>query len=137
MRRKNGIITGAALFFSCLILWAGAGAGLAQSVQILNLSPHQARIQASGFITTSPLPSWGSIVGTRDEGVNVAQGEVVYLLMEREKEAKPGDRFLIARLGPTVTHPLTKKAVGIQVLILGEVSRPRSTSPRTPSTVAI
>ena len=79
------------------------------------------RIQSSGYITLRPLPSWGSIVGTKDSVVNLSTGEVVYLKIESGKEVKPGDRFSVARMSKEVFHPVTKKKIGWLVLIPGEL----------------
>lgn len=79
------------------------------------------RIQSSGYLTLKPLPSWGSIVGTKDSVVNLSTGEVVYLKIDSGKEVKPGDRFSVARLSKEITHPVTKKKIGRLVLIPGEL----------------
>jgi len=80
------------------------------------------RIQSSGFITSRPLQSWGSIVGTKDPVVILSEGEVVYLEIESGKEVKPGDRFFVARMSKVVSHPVTKKKIGQLVLIPGELT---------------
>lgn len=96
----------------------------AQLSEALDLGKPELRdlIKASGFITVKPIPSWGSIIGSKDAADNLTEGEVVYLRLERGKEVKPGDRFSIVRQGEVVTHPVTKKKLGHIVLVPGELT---------------
>jgi len=107
-----------------LFVFIGPSESNAQSNQALDLSTKRLRdrIQASGFITSKPLPFWGSIVGTKDASVNLSEGEVVYLKLEPGRNVQPGDQFFIARVGKAVTHPATKKKLGHLVLMPGELT---------------
>lgn len=107
-----------------ILICGGFPESSAQPNQALELAKPELRdmIRASGFITARPIPSWGSIIGTKDAAVNLTEGEVVYLQLEREKEVQPGDQFSIVRLGKAVTHPLTKKNLGRRVLVPGELT---------------
>lgn len=77
--------------------------------------------QSAGFITSKPIPSWGTIVGTQDTVVNLSKGEVVYVQLEAGKNVKPGDRFTLLQVGPTIDHPLTGEEMGRLVTNPGEL----------------
>jgi hypothetical protein len=80
------------------------------------------RIQASGYITSKPIPSWGTIVRSKEGAANLSEGEIVYIHLELGKEVQAGDRFSIVRLGTPVTHPVTKKKLGFLVSVPGELT---------------
>ncbi len=107
MRRSNMVLTVGLVFLLSLALFGESTRSYAQS---------------AGFITSKPIPSWGTIVGTQDTVVNLSQGEVVYVQLEPGKSVKPGDRFAILRLGETVTHPVTGEEMGQLVTNPGELS---------------
>jgi len=107
-----------------ILICGGVPESNAQTDQTLNLGRPGLRdlIRASGFITAKPIPSWGAIIGSKDSAVNLTEGEVVYVQLERGKEVQPGDRFSIVREGEAVTHPVTKKNFGNLVLVPGELT---------------
>jgi len=107
-----------------ILICGGFPESNAQPNEALDLGKPELRdsIQASGYITAKPIPSWGSIIGSKDAAVNLTEGEVVYLQLERGKEVKLGDRFCIVRQGEAVTHPVTKRKLGHLVLIPGELT---------------
>lgn len=107
-----------------ILIGGGFPESSAQPNQALDLAKPELRdiIRASGFITAKPLPSWGSITATKEAALNLTEGEVVYLQLERGKNVQPGDRFSIVRLGKAVTHPLTKKNLGHRVMVPGELT---------------
>ena len=106
-----------------ILICGGVPESNAQTNQVLDLNKPALRdlIRASGFITAKPIPSWGSIIGSKDAAVNLTEGEVVYVKLEPGKEAQPGDRFAIVRKAKAVTHPVTKKKLGNMVLVPGEL----------------
>ena len=77
--------------------------------------------QSASFITSKPIPSWGTIVGTQDKVVNLSKGEVVYVQLEPGKTVKPGDRFTLLQVGQTMNHPLTGEEMGRLVTNPGEL----------------
>ena len=77
--------------------------------------------QSAGFITSKPISSWGTIVGTKDTVVNLSKGEVVYVQLQPGKAIKPGDRFTVLQLGQTIIHPVTKEEIGQLVTQPGEL----------------
>ena len=119
---KMTLSVGLALLLG-LCIFGGFQESYAQSNQASGLAKSglRDRIQSGGYITLRPLPSWGSIVGTKNSVVNLSAGEVVYLKIESGKEVKPGDRFSVARMSKEVSHPVTKKIFGRLVLIPGEL----------------
>ncbi len=95
----------------------------AQSVQILDLSPEKTRdrVYASGSIMTQPPPSWGRIVGTKNEAENLTSGEVIFIKLDPGKNVKPGDRFDIGHMKASIAHPVTKKWMGYVVVVPAEI----------------
>ncbi len=77
--------------------------------------------QSAGFITSKPIPSWGTIVGTQDKVVNLSKGEVVYVQLQPGRTVKPGDRFTLLQVGQTLNHPLTGEEMGQLVTNPGEL----------------
>ncbi len=121
--RRIGCTMGAGLVVLWSFLFFGmVQEGKAQTERTGDLSAARALFQSSGYLTATPLPSWGSIVGTKDGSVNLSQGEIVYLHMQPGREVKPGDLFTIARWGKEVTHPLTHKKMGRLVQFAGELT---------------
>jgi hypothetical protein len=120
---KMTLIAGLVIILS-LLIGGGFSESIAQSTQTLDLSKPKLRdrIQSAGSITSKPIPSWGSIVGSKDDAVNLTEGEGIYLKLEPGKQVLPGDRFSIVRLGEVITHPVTKKIIGNLVWIPGELT---------------
>ncbi len=114
-------VVGAAVILLGLFLFSNIPESRAQSSSVLDLTKVRDRIRGTGFITSKPLPSWGSIVGTKDTAVHLTEGEVVYLRLWAGKAATVGDRFTIMHVGDPVSHPLTRKALGNMVTISGEL----------------
>ena len=101
----------------------GFSLGHAQSVQTLDFSDRVVRdqVRASGFIATGPVPSLGSLQGSRDERGNLSEGNLVYIKLEPGQSVKAGDRYYLARWGEEVTHPATKQKMGNIVRVAGTV----------------
>lgn len=97
--------------------------GAAQTVA--SLEPRDAKlrdtVQYTSFITAKPIPSWGSILGTKDASVHLSEGEIVYIEVESTRDVRAGDRFTILHPAQEVIHPLTKKKMGRLVVVSGEV----------------
>jgi hypothetical protein len=120
--KKISLRTGLAIL-SILLIIGGFSESNAQSDQTLDLSKPlvRDRIQASGYITSKPIPSWGTIAASKDAEVSLTEGEVVFIRLEPGKEVQAGDRFAIVRLGRPVTHPVTGQKLGHLVLMPGEL----------------
>ncbi len=120
---KMALIAGMGILWS-VVFFAPIPEGNAQSKQVLDLSKNRLRdrIQSCGFITTKPIASLGSIVGTKDAAVTLSAGEMVYLRLEPGKDIKAGDRFSVAHLGREIFHPVTKKKIGQLVLLPGKLT---------------
>jgi hypothetical protein len=106
-----------------LALFGESTKGYAQSSQALDPSKQKycCPAQSAGFITPKPIPSWGTIVGTKDAVVNLSKGEVVYVLLQPGKAVKPGDHFTILQPGQTIIHTITKEEIGQLVTNPGEL----------------
>ena len=117
MQWKKMTLSAALAIFSIPFVMGGFSESNAQSTQSFDFSQTRIRdrIQASGYITSKPISSWGTILRSKEGTANLTEGEVVYIRLERGKEVQAGDRFSIVRLGRRVTHPVTKKKLGFQV----------------------
>jgi hypothetical protein len=106
-----------------LLIFGESTESRAQSGQALEPSQQKLRdqMQSVGFITSKPIPSWGTIVGNENAVVNLSKGEVVYIHLQPGKEVKPGDRFTIMHLGQAITHPITKEKIGHLVVSPGKL----------------
>lgn len=95
----------------------------AQTVAALDLQDSKLRekVQYTSFIASKPLPSWGTIVGTKDAAVNLSEAEIVYIQVESARDVKAGDRFAILHRAQEVTHPQTQKKVGHLMVVSGEL----------------
>ena len=123
MEWKKITMSAGLVILSTLLIMGGFSESKAQSSKSLDLSQPRIRdrIQASGYITSKPVPSWGKIIGSREGVANLAEGEVVFIQLEPGKEVQVGDRFSIVRLGKQVTHPVTGQNLGSLVLMPGEL----------------
>lgn len=123
MKWKKITSSAGLVILSTLLIMGGFSESKAQSSKSLDLSQPRIRdrIQASGYITSKPVPSWGKIIGTKEGVDNLAEGEVVYIRLEPGKEVQIGDRFSIVRLGEPVIHPVTRRKLGTLVLMPGEL----------------
>jgi hypothetical protein len=111
---------GLAVFFVAGVLLSNS---FAQNVQVIDLSSQNLRdrLYASGFIAAQPVPSWGKIVGTKNQVFNLSAGEIVFIKMDSGKTVKPGDRFAIGHVAKEVFFPGAKKKMGDLVLVPGEI----------------
>lgn len=124
MQWKKITLSVGLVILSTLLIIGAFPESNAQSNQILDLSKPRLRdrIQASGYMTSKPIPSWGTIIASKDAGVNLTEGEVVFIRLEPGKEVQVADRFAIVRLGKPVNHPVTKHKIGHLVLMPGELT---------------
>jgi len=124
MQWKKITLSAALAILSILFIMGGLSESNAQPNQSVDLSQTRIRerIQASGYITSKPIPSWGIIIRSKEGAANLTEGEVVYIQLEPGKEVQAGDRFSVVRLGSPVTHPVTGQKLGLLVLAPGELT---------------
>jgi hypothetical protein len=122
MLAKKFILGSGTAVLTVLFLGIFLSASFAQTNSSMELS-HTMRnhIQASGFVTAKPMPFWGTLSGTKEQVVNLSQGEICFVQMVPGKEVKPGDRLAIGRIGNKVIHPVTKTTLGWHVMFPGEL----------------
>ena len=119
-RQKFFWSAGLGVFFAVGILFSFSAA---QDVQVLDLSSQSLRdrLYASGFVTAQPVPSWGKIVGTKNQVFNLSSGEFIFIKLDPGKTVKPGDRFAIGHVAREVFFPGAKKKMGDLVTVPGEI----------------
>jgi hypothetical protein len=124
MQWKKITLSAALVILSIPFVIGGFSESNAQSNQSVDLSQPRIldRIQASGYIASKPIPSWGTIIRSKEGAANLVEGEVVYIRLELGKEVQVGDRFSIVRLGKPVIHPVTQQNLGLLVLAPGELT---------------
>ena len=124
MQWKKITLSAVLALLSISFIMGGLSESNAQPTQSFDLSQTKIRerIQASGYITSKPIPSWGTIIRSKEGAANLTEGEVVYIQLEPGKEVQVGDRFSIVRLGKRVTHPVTGRKLGLLVLAPGELT---------------
>ncbi len=107
----------------CLLIIFFMGSAVESGAQS-NTPPPAKMSQAQGnaFISSRPLPSWGSITGSKDSAVNLTEGEIIYVRLGAGKEGKAGDRFTIVHAGKKMTHPVTDRKLGRAIMICGELT---------------
>jgi hypothetical protein len=122
MLAKKIILSSGRAILAVIFLGSLLSASFAQTNPVLDLSYiTRSHIQASGFVTSKPMPFWGTITGTKEMVVNLSQGEICFIQMMPGKEVKPGDRLAIGRFGDLVIHPVTKTTLGSHVMFPGEL----------------
>jgi len=119
-RQKLFWSVGLTVFFVAGILFSHSAA---QNVQVLDLSSQKLRdrLYASGFITGQTIPSWGKIVGTKNQAFNLSAGEFIFIKPEPGKVLRVGNRFMIGHVGKEVFLPGEKKKIGDLVAVPGEI----------------
>ena len=123
MKRKKRTLNAGLILLISAWVFTGVSLGHAQSVQTLDFSDRIVRdqVRSSGFIATAPVPSLGSLQGSRDERGNLSETDLVYIKLHPGQVVKPGDRYYLARWGEEVTHPATKQKMGNIVRVAGIV----------------
>ncbi|MCX5868120.1 MAG: LysM domain-containing protein [Proteobacteria bacterium] len=82
---------------------------------------YYAKVTNHGFISPGELGKMGLIVESAEEKILLSAGDVVYTNLGDASGVKVGDRFSILEQGEKVFHPKTKKLIGYQVEILGDL----------------
>jgi hypothetical protein len=122
MLAKKLFLSSGFVILTVLFLGGLLSVSFAQTNAALDLpSVVRNKVQASGFITSKPMPFWGTITGTKEILRDLSQGEICFIQMVPGKEVKAGDRLAIGRFGDLVTHPVDKKAIGHHVMFPGEL----------------
>ncbi len=79
-------------------------------------------VYCSGFITQNfKMPHLTILSSQRAETAGWAKGDVVYLNEGKAEGHQPGDKLMVLRVGQTVSHPVTGKAIGTYVKRTGAV----------------
>jgi hypothetical protein len=123
MKRKKRTLNAGLILLVTAWVFIGVSPVHGQSVQTLDFSDRIVRdqVRSSGFIATAPVPSLGSLQGSRDERGNLSETDLVYIKLEPGQMVKPGDRYYLARWGEEVAHPVTKQKMGNIVRVAGMV----------------
>jgi hypothetical protein len=79
-------------------------------------------VKSIGFLSTQKVEPWGWILSGEAERVVVAEGDIIYVSIKRERDIKPGSQFTIYKESRLVKHPLSEKPSGYVISFLGRVS---------------
>lgn len=78
-------------------------------------------IDRAGFIRGKAVRGFGEILGSVKHKDLISIGDTIYIHSYEGTESKVGDKFTVFRTYKSLKHPLQKKKVGVQHLILGAV----------------
>jgi len=76
---------------------------------------------ARAFISDEEIASLGTLVDAGDNRIMLADLTEVFLDLDDLASVRPGDVFELIDLGPQISHPVSQKILGYQVLHLGTV----------------
>ncbi|OGR10663.1 MAG: hypothetical protein A2341_18415 [Deltaproteobacteria bacterium RIFOXYB12_FULL_58_9] len=74
------------------------------------------------FVTPKELAEAGTLTNGRDDKMLFATGDTVYLSFPKDKQPKPGERYMIYRTLGRVVHPRTKEPYGFMTQVTGFAS---------------
>jgi hypothetical protein len=76
-------------------------------------------IHRAGFIVDVDIPYWGKIVGTEPrEGKMISAYKTIYI--DRAQDVNIDGQLTIYRPGKVITHPITGKRLGQEIIVLGK-----------------
>ena len=78
-----------------------------------------ALMERHGLISVKEMKGSGVIIGSKEERLLLARGDMVFISLAKGTEAKKGDRFTIFATTDEVKHPVTDKPVGFLIETLG------------------
>ncbi|MDD5223138.1 MAG: LysM domain-containing protein [bacterium] len=82
---------------------------------------YYAKVTNRGFISPNELGKMGLIVGSHEGKIMYSAGDMVFTNLGENSGVKVGDRFSILDEGGQVFHPQSKKPMGYQVEIVGDL----------------
>ncbi len=77
--------------------------------------------KAEGFVTLAELETAGILVDTTDSRLMMAEGDTVFIKMDGIENLQPGDLYTLISVGDRIRHPNTRRTLGHQVAVVGQV----------------
>jgi hypothetical protein len=111
--------------------------GDATSPETLPLPPlepqEEITIKVSGsagdFISPEDLAEAGTLVDTTDARLLMVEKDRIFIEIENSQDMQPGDLYSLVEVGKTIKHPVTGKALGHHISMLGEARISQVTPP--------
>jgi len=81
------------------------------------------KVLNAGFISKKELEDSGTIDHTREDKTLLTDDNIVFIKLNKDRlvALKRGDRFTIFRVAEKIEHPVTRRAVGYAITIVGEL----------------
>jgi hypothetical protein len=79
------------------------------------------RMARRGFISDGELDSSGAIIGPKEMGILMQEGDEVFVSFKDASGVEAGGRYTIFKVGSRITHPATGKKLGYMIDILGDL----------------
>ncbi len=77
--------------------------------------------KAEGFVTLAELETAGILVDTTDSRLMMAEGDTVFIKMDSFEGLQAGDLYTLISIGDKIRHPVTRRTLGHQVAVVGQV----------------
>lgn len=75
---------------------------------------------AADFITSEDLAAAGTLVDTTDARLLMVENDRIFVEIKNSSNLQPGDVYTIVDVGKRIKHPVTGKALGYHISVLGE-----------------
>jgi hypothetical protein len=110
-----------ALLLAALFLLPVSQSARAQDPQVPNTVAARTDVYCTGYITESTIWPDIHIVGAERENFknSYGQGDIVFIDKGREQGVRPGQSYYVIRPLGRMTHPFTKKKMGVYVREVG------------------
>ena len=79
------------------------------------------KVETLGFLSPEPVTPWGRISADETERIFLAKYDKVFVLFEKDRKVKPGDRFTLYRQSENLGNILTESDVAHEVTFLGTI----------------
>lgn len=79
------------------------------------------KVDTLGFLSPEPVTPWGRISADETERIFLAKYDKVFVLFEKDRKVKPGDRFTLYKQSENLGNILTESDVAHEVTFLGTI----------------
>jgi LysM repeat protein len=76
-------------------------------------------VKSIGFLSSQKIEPWGRILSGETEKVVLAEGDIIYVSINRDRDIQMGTQFTIYEESRLLAHPLTEDECGYVISFLG------------------